>query len=309
MTTIEEAMNHPLWNDQVALESEMRSMGIQRFNNHNRDAKENGQETRIASVRRLMGDAHTKVVKAIEEFMGDCEAGKAGRKHTAYPYFTAVNDVDLIAYITIRVIMDSMSARKSLTYTSLLIGQSIEDEMNFRRFQEQHIAGFLKVGARAKTKGNAGYRRQSVLGTAKGLGVDLLDWPRRDLILVGSKLVELYIEATGLAQITLSKQGSNRDQYTVEATPETLFWVEKESKSKEWLSPSYLPLLIPPKPWTTPFEGGYWTGQVRRLTLEDPCEGLSGGAGRDGDARGLSCRERPPEHRLDHQSARPGGHG
>jgi len=267
MFTIEEAKQHPLWNDQVALEEEMRSLGIDRFNKANEKAKEKGQETRIIAVRRLMDDAHAKTVKAIEEFMSECESGKAGRKHSAYHYLAAADDVDMVAYAAVRTVLDSVSTRKGLTYAAVLVAQCIEDELNYRAFEEQHVAGFLKAGVRAKKTSNASHRRRAVLGTAEKLGVNLLDWPKRDKILVGSKLIELFVEATGLAKLVLTTQGTKHDQYTIEATPATLEWVEKECKAREWMAPAFMPTLIPPRPWTSPFEGGYWTPRVRRLTL------------------------------------------
>ena len=51
------------------------------------------------------------------------------------------------------------------------------------------------------------------------------------------------------------------------ASPETLAWLETEDGRSEWLAPLYMPCLVPPKAWTTPFDGGYHTGRVRRLTL------------------------------------------
>jgi len=267
MFTIEDAQNHPLWNDQVELETEMRSLGIARFHKANEKAKEKGQETRIGAVRRLMDDAHGKMVTAIEAFMAECESGKAGRKHNAYHYLKAADDVDMVAYATVKVMLDAVSSRRSLTYSAVLIAQSIEDELNYRAFEEQHKAGFLKAGVRAKKTSNAKFRAKSVLGTATKLGVNLLDWPQRDKILVGSKLAEMYVEVTGLAKLTLSRIGTNSNQYTIDGTPEVIEWIEKECKAREWMTPQFMPTIIPPRPWTSPWEGGYWTNRVRRLTL------------------------------------------
>ena len=82
------------------------------------------------------------------------------------------------------------------------------------------------------------------------------------MLLVGTKLAEMFVEATGLVQLVKKK-----DKLTLETSPDCREWIEKESRNCELMAPTYLPTLIPPRPWTSPFEGAYWTGRARRLTL------------------------------------------
>ena len=261
MLTIEQAQAHPLWDAQVALETEMRSLGIDAYRKAEAKALEKAQETRNAPVRRLMQVAHHQMVDALNEFFKEVEAKKAGRKHRAYHYVKPM-DINVVAHMTTRVILDMASHRKTLTHIAAIICEGLEDECNYRHFQEQNKAGYLKAAFRAKGKGNAGYRRRHVLNAAKALEVDLLDWPQADMLLVGTKLAEMFVEATGLVQLVKKK-----DKLTLETSPDCREWIEKESRNCELMAPTYLPTLIPPRPWTSPFEGAYWTGRARRLTL------------------------------------------
>lgn len=261
MLTIETAKTHPLWDAQVALETEMRSLGVDAYRKAEAKALEKGQETRNAPVRRLMQTAHHQVVDALKGFYAEVEARKAGRKHRAYHYIQPM-DIDVVAHMTCRIILDMASHRKTLTHIAVIICEALEDECNYRHFEEQQKGGYLKAASRAKGKGNAGYRRRHVLNAAKALKVDLLDWPQADMLLVGTKLVELFVEATGLVHLV-----KKQDKLTIETTPEARAWIEREGRTCELLAPIYLPTLIPPKPWTSPFEGAYWTGRARRLTL------------------------------------------
>jgi DNA-directed RNA polymerase len=261
MLTIEQAKAHPLWEEQKALEDEMRSMGIAAARERTAKAIEKGQETRNAPVRRLLNESHDVMVEAIKGFYADVEAKKAGRKHSAYAYLKPM-DIDVVAHLTCRVVLDLSAQKKSLINVAIPLAEALEDECNFRKFKAEHKAGFAAAKRRVEKVTHQRHLKRSVLGTARGLGVEAIEWPKRDLIVVGTKLVELFVEKTGLA--ILNKTST---KITVETAPEAREWIEAEGRNCELLAPTYMPTLIQPRPWTSPFEGGYWTGRVRRLTL------------------------------------------
>ena len=244
MTT--DITTHPLWNDQLALEEEMRSLGISRFRDGVAKMQERGQETRSTAVRRLMGHAHADVVKAIEAFQDAALRGKGGRRHSALPFLKLVGDVDLIAHMTIRSVLDGISSRETLTRVALNVSTLLEDECHFRAFEEWDAGMFARTHKRAM-KGTVGNRSRSMLIPARKHGAPLQDWGPRAKLLVGVKLVELFVEATGLATIVRvgAKSAANTPVY-VEATPETVKWLQDENARLEWLSPAYMPTIIPP---------------------------------------------------------------
>jgi DNA-directed RNA polymerase len=261
LNTIEDAKNHVLWADQDALEQEMRSLGIENYRKNAEKAKEKGQETRVAPVRRLMQDAHHKMVEALSAFYADVESRKAGRKHSAYAYIHPM-DIDVVAHLTCRVVLDMAAQRKTLTHLSVILGEALEDECNYRHFAKEHIAGYKAAAKRIEKTKHQGHIRRSVKASAGKLGVNLLEWPKRDMVLVGSKLIEMFTDATKL--VTLHK---TQEKIAVEMTAEARAWIEREGKTCELLAPTYMPTVIPPKPWTNPFDGGYWTGRAKRLKL------------------------------------------
>ena len=266
MTNID-TTTHPLFNAQLALEEEMRSMGISRFREQLAKAQEKGTESRTQAVRRLMGHHHQNMVEAIEAFLAEAKSGKAGRKHSALKFFELVGDNDVLAHLTARSVLDSVSQRERLPRAATALATLIEDEVHFRTFEQAMPNAFKKFAKNAGSSSNERYRRNAVLMPARKLGVELEEWSAREKLLVGTKLIELFCESTGLARITRYSEGASYTPVYVEATPETLKWIEDENNRTEWMAPVYLPTIIPPKPWTTPFDGGYWSGRVRRLTL------------------------------------------
>jgi DNA-directed RNA polymerase len=265
--TITTASDHPLFQAQLELEEEMRSMGISRFKEQVAKTKENGTEARTQSVRKLMGSKHEAMVAGIEEFMVEAKSGKAGRKHSAVKFFELVGDVDLLAHMTLRSVLDSVSTREVLLRAALNLSSLLEDEVHFQAMQDQTPTLYKAMHKRAKDATSARHRRNAMLIPARKNGVELDEWSPRDKLLVGSKLIEIMVARTGLAKITRVSEGRANTPIHVEATPETLAWIEDENQRTEWMSPVYLPTIIPPKPWSTPWDGGYHSGRVRRLTL------------------------------------------
>lgn len=259
---------HPLFAAQLQLEDEMRSMGVTRYRELVAQAKADKEESRVTSVRRLMGQAHEAVVAGIEDFIAAASSGKAGRKHSALRFVLALDDVDLVAHLTIRSVLDSVSSQETLNRAALGLATLLEDEYHFRQFEEQKPTEFAQRKRAVERGGkNARRVRKSMLIPARKMGVELDDWSLRDKLLVGTKLIEIFVEQTGYAEIERTSDGKNNTPVYLRATEATLKWLEQENARLEWMQPVYLPTIIPPKPWTSPTDGGYWSGRVRRLRL------------------------------------------
>jgi DNA-directed RNA polymerase len=260
-------VNTALMNDQLALEEEMRSMGIARFRESVEKAKANHSESRTSTVRKLVAHTHMDVVAGITTFIEAASSGRAGPKHSALKYIMALDDVDMVAHLTVRSIMDSISSRETLQRAALDLATLIEDELHFRSFKEQAPGLYKGMHKKVASSPTARHRRNAMLIPARKAGVKLDEWGTREKVLVGSKLIEIFVEVTGLATITRSSEGANNTPIYLEATLATLEWIENENNRNEWMAPIYLPTVHTPKPWTTPFDGGYWSGRVRSLTL------------------------------------------
>lgn len=261
-----ETLSHPKFERQVELEAEMRNAGIQRFRDAVRKAEEKGQYSATRAGMRLVTAAHQKMVEAVETFIAEAKSGKAGPKHTALKYVTRL-DVDTVANITARAVLDEIARKSTLTKVAMGIGMLMESEVNARIFEEQMPRAYAKFHEKASKENLEKRKWAHLLYPAKLLGVELEEWSDRDRILVGTKLVELFVGATGLVDINLVSSEKTGTLYMVEPNASTLEWLKEENSRLEALSPVYMPTIIPPKPWTNPSSGGYYTNVVRQLTL------------------------------------------
>ena len=258
---------HPLWEQQMELEAEMRSAGIARFRSALERSEEKGQMTGMTSVRRLMVHAHAKVVEAFNTFMKSASTGKAGRRHVAVKYLADV-DPDVACHLTLRTLLDTVSQHMKLPNAASRVASLIEDELYFNAFRDQNEAGYRwSKKAILERSQNRNYQRRVMSKLARNRNVEWEDWSDEIKIRVGTKMIELVVEATGLFELRRQSDRRNISNLYVAATKETLDWIKTENSRLEPMSPVYLPCLMPPRPWTTPVHGGYWSGRVRNLRL------------------------------------------
>jgi DNA-directed RNA polymerase len=159
-----------------------------------------------------------------------------------------------------------VSYRHPLTAVGVDVAKHIEDELHYRAFKEQKFYTFKKTLTKAKQSPSDAYKRRHMRQSARKVETQFEDWTDRKRALVGLKLVDLFIESTGLARVHVTTH-KGQTKKTVEPTEETIAWIEEEHRRCAYLWPLYLPTVIPPKPWTSPTSGGYWSDRVRRLTL------------------------------------------
>ncbi|MBB4345243.1 DNA-directed RNA polymerase [Rhizobium leguminosarum] len=265
MTIDNSILENPIFERQLELEQEMRTSGIQRFRKSVEKASDKGQMTGTLAVNRLVSEAHEKVVAAIAGFLAEAKSGAAGRRHTAVAFIDKL-DVDTVANITARVILDEVTRKSNLTKTSLAIGSMLENEFNSRKFEEEMPKAYKKFLKKAQKESLDRRKWSHLLYPARLLGVELEEWSEKDRILVGLKLVDIFIQSTGLIEREVVQSARFGTLELLTANEATMRWMETENSRLEHLFPIYMPTIVPPKPWTSPFDGGYYTA-FRRLKL------------------------------------------
>jgi DNA-directed RNA polymerase len=270
--------------DQIALEQEMRTLGIERFRDQVQKSKDYGQETEKGAVRRLLGEKAPALVDGIKAFLAG--SGTVGRRHAALRYLRPpAIEPETIALITLRAVLDRLHALPTHQKVCGAIAGMIEDELHFRHFAalEKAAVKLAKViderrpnlfdraqDIATKNTSNIKQRRRQMRKAADAAEVVWVDWDERTNMLVGSALIELLIETTGLVfkyQPPNDPGSKLRPPLELHGTDEVLEWIRVENKACEALAPLYLPTVVPPKPWTSPLSGGYYGRAVRSVRL------------------------------------------
>jgi DNA-directed RNA polymerase len=243
----------------------MVSVGRDNFYKTINRAKERGEEAGTAYGKRLLRGLVEPMTAAIEQFVEEAVSGGAGRRHTALKYVVLL-ETEVVAFLVLKTVLDSITKNETLQRCAIRVAGAMQDELRLRRFKAEHPDKFKITMDKIDAASTARHKRNVARVMTGRVGI-AEDWPTVDRVHVGTKLIEMLAERTGLVEIVRTTLGPKDTQIMVIATPATLAWIDDANERMEILAPAFIPTIIPPKPWTTPFDGGYWSGLVQRLHL------------------------------------------
>lgn len=251
---------------QAEIEQEAVALGQTRYRGDRplpwqNDAHARG-ETDLAPGKALLKDTIEPIAEAIEEFLVEAGAGKAGRKHVALPYLANVDPLQA-AYLTARQAINGASSGLTLAAIAFNIGDALHEHLEMLRMAKDHPGLFQKLSRQLATSTSAKHRLGVLRHVREKYALQSLTWTKREKILLGMKLAELAVEATALFAIEQRSVGRKRDPQYLVFTPATAAWLEAMHGRCELLSPIHLPMVAPPRPWRNPYSGGYLTNAIR----------------------------------------------
>lgn len=250
---------------QRILENEMLGMTVTRYRNQVAKASENQLETSTRAGLHLLKGAIDPMVEAIEAYYQTVSTNR-GPKPIAYQSMNLL-EPEVVAFLTAKSLLNSVTRRQTLTHAAFHIGQLIEDEARFRSYDSEKADYYNAVYNRVKVKSSYEYKRTVLVHSMNKAGVTWEPWTTSDKVQIGKTLIDLFIQATSLVEIIENRKTKNKFAYYVVATPKTLEWLDIENTRCELLAPIHFPMVVEPRDWTTPFDGGYTEAMAGRLQL------------------------------------------
>lgn len=257
---------------QVELEIDMSNLGAARFASRvNKEIEQDrGGETK--AVQWLIKRDINAVSEAIRQFVEDVYSGRPGPKAVAAKLVRDMNP-DVVAFIAIKSCLGRLMSKTitPLTNLSIHIASALENEARFERFAILNPGMFARIEKDLHEDGATEAHKRKVLIYAMGkYNIPWNRWTRSDCVLLGSKMVEIVSNATGLIEFSLNQTaftGHYKDQHQVFLTEKASDWVNSSLLRGELMFPYYMPTIIPPKEWTGLTGGGYHSDAVRPLDL------------------------------------------
>lgn len=262
---------------QLALESESVALGKIRYEQEQalpwREGVGGGtEEADTAPGKKLLTDSIKPVAKAIEDFLVDAHSGKAGRKHSAVAYLMNIAP-EQAAYLTARVAINGASDNKKLQAVALSIAQAIEDHLNLESLAKSEPGLYRKVMDQVATATTAKHRNGVLRHVQGKYNAEKLEWTGKDRLLLGTKLLEIFEDQTGLIERQMHTEGRENTPIRIAFTEQAAEWLSTQHKRCALLQPIHLPMLCPPKPWTNPYRGGYLSGLIRARLVKTRSRG------------------------------------
>ncbi len=253
---------------QEELEMEMRALGTARFEKMIADARAGRRETETPYGSVLLEKCVLPLAAKIKEWLKAQVARSGSSVHTAVPFLSVINNHELAAYQTAKSLLDGIGQKKVLIAMAIRIASSLEDEVRMREFEGKNKAYYLTLKRSLdKRSDHGGYRKRVLVFCMNKAGIQWLGWSKADKVHLGMKLIDLFVESTGMIFLDRQFSGGKENPYAVVATPSLTEWINKKNASGSILQPELLPMLTPPKDWTSPWSGGYLTKAVPRMSL------------------------------------------
>lgn len=259
-----------LANEQEKIEKEMNSLGIDRYYKNIRQARKGGGESTTLYGITLMKEAVDVVTKGIQEFLEVALAGGVG-KYQNSALTLGLMDSDVCSYLTLKYAIDGVSTRSPFTRVAMKLASALEDQFKFdvwaKDINSKKIFNRIKKKITSRTS-NRLYRRYNIIRSMSR--IEMLEhpmWSKQEKLHLGSKLIDILVQTTGLMEVKTVQFGRSRRVLYIQANTATLHWIENVNKEGEGLHPYFYPCVIPPKDWSSPFNGGYHTKKVDSISL------------------------------------------
>lgn len=252
--------NKSIVDREIALELESKTIAYNKFIKNLNNAKTKGLI--MGAEYSLIQETMVPLINSIKELIKEASNGKSGRHNTAVTVLSKLTPEES-ALITLKCIIGGVSKHGNTAGISLVtlcrsLGNRIYDEIRNKRVIEKCPWDARKAVDEAKSK-NRQYFYDNVEKYLKGMNlIDecLPSISNSDAVRVGLKLVEIFIETTGLGRLLRVpyKQGYS---YTFKLDNYVIEYLASTNEGLADLTFFKRPMLIKPLDWTTPYDGGY----------------------------------------------------
>lgn len=258
---------------EIELELESKDLAYQAFMSKINKARENKTLADTGTTKVLLKEALPAFCKGLKDFYTKADSGKPGKRHICAVVLKKL-EIEHVAFLSLRSILSNAIPQVNLTSLAKELGTELELEMKF-----QDVLSTLSDKERSYFQVNLNKRIGMSFKTAFVNAKDkwLAEEERKERwekwtdsvrCNLGMKLIDIFIVSTGLGKISrYSKSGSFNITYRFEIAPEIVQYIAHNDKEMADLLFKNRPMVIPPKPWTNPINGGYYINLKRPIPL------------------------------------------
>ena len=263
-----------LLQQQINLEKQMTQNSIDSYRSEYLKAKQKGQFGNTVVANKLLSRILDDFSGAIRHYYEDYSKGKAVRSTITADVISRLRtpkgevDIDAVAYIASKMILNSLASNFPTISMYKSIGQGLEDEFKMREFKEENSHYYETIQKDLNRKGAAPVRKKNILTAVFNHRLDfhLERWTQTEKFQTGLVLTKLFIDSTGLAEYEILHV-KYKTYKLVNPTQLFVDWIEEANEKLELLQPLFLPMVCPPKPWTSVLDGGYISPYIKKNKL------------------------------------------
>ncbi|MHC5062174.1 MAG: DNA-directed RNA polymerase, partial [Planctomycetota bacterium] len=172
-----------------------------------------------------------------------------------------------LALLTMRVCFNNTKGDQTIQSMARSLMNDIRIHKDDLRFKEDFPAYHAVITRNLKSD-HQGYRHKVLTHSRHKMGIKDTKWSDNHKLIVGTFLIDLYCAECGaFFKDDFEKPGKwySKDRkkmvksygVTIRPTQKTLDWLDRNHEFCSKLSPVLKPMVVPPKDWVDPWNGGY----------------------------------------------------
>ena len=236
---------------ELALEEEAADVGIERVL---KSIDRKGYATGSRSGARMLRTSTIQTAAAIDLWITGRE--KLNRKHPMLSHIKAL-DSEQLAFIVSRILIDGVSKQQVVwTRACVSVGRRVQQVVEYGIFKEANEGLAVKLERQLASSTSGGHRRAVLSKAFKSADFEGLQWDDATHASIGHILISAFIEASGLFYRVVTKARNKSTAY-VQPSDEMNALLASGELTDALSMPYHYPMVIPPRDWTTVYDGGY----------------------------------------------------
>lgn len=223
-----------------------------------------GKESENDYARSMIAAGLAPLSKSIQSFINRAWRGKPGPKAIAAVRLSEFPDIDVVAYISFKAIIDGASQGNTATQIAIQTGHLLEDEMRFSVFEESDKRHFTAVKKHITDTTHPRYRRNMMIGHMNSRGFIFKHWAKEEKLRIGMKLLDLLINTLGMVKVVSKRMGRTTQNY-VEFTESINEWMKRQRVNRFASYPIYMPCVEQPIEWSSTIDGGFHSKRLQHI--------------------------------------------
>ncbi|CAN8138997.1 hypothetical protein THIOSC13_1200016 [uncultured Thiomicrorhabdus sp.] len=251
--------------EQYTLEQEATTAGLERALRNVDKSFENNRGADTQGGQQLTEKYLGALKRNLDNRLGTLKRGKVSKAI----YYTRQLPTDVSAFITIKTVLNGMTSGLVFTTTAKKLGRVIYLEILSEELKVADKTRYKKLNEKIKSLAaeGRGHRSESVIEWYAKEYLDNMDeLTENEYVHIGTFLLEALVEATDLAKVEIVMERGQKKRLVI-PTEATVTFLKESIYAQGLTSPVYAPMVVPPKPWTNVYDGGYLTNNVQPLTL------------------------------------------
>lgn len=252
-------MNQTRVQAQMKIETLSMELGIARY----RETLANEGTASTSAGQQLLKAAMQPMIEALRKWLTDTEAGLASRNAGVFHFVNQLSP-EQTSYLTAQTSLQHVDGAQPLSRVAVRLALLLEGALTMEQIERDEPALAAKMARRLEGIDKEAQKAVFIRKGGALADVKVVQWDDRTRARVGSLLLTLFAESTGLVTIETVPVRQGKTQTCLRATESCRRWLEESHARCELLQPVRLPMVCQPRYWTGPFNGGYLSGRLRQ---------------------------------------------